>query len=127
MTISSQQPAQSEQQPRRQLERRLCRLLETVVSDAFGVAVRDLRAAKRGPAPVAFARQAAMYLGHVVFGLNLTRVGRGFGRDRATARHACRLVEDRRDDPVFDAAVSRLERECKRCLDALLAKRMVRP
>lgn len=127
MAIHSQQPAQSERQPRRKLDRRLCRLLEIVVSEAFGVAVRDLRAARRGPAPVAFARQAAMYLGHVVFGLNLTRVGRGFGRDRTTVRHACRLVEDLRGDPVFDAAVSRLERECQQCLDTLLAKHLVRP
>jgi hypothetical protein len=33
-----------------------------------------------------------------------------FDRDRTTAAHACRTVEDCRDDPRFDAALDCLER-----------------
>ncbi len=50
-----------------------------------------------------------MYLAHIVFGLSYTRVGICFGRDRTTVRHACALVEDRRDDPARDMALSALE------------------
>ena len=62
---------------------------------------------------MAFARQVAMYLAHVTFELNLARVGFAFGRDRSTASHACQIVEDRRDDPAFDAWLDGLE-DCLR-------------
>jgi len=39
----------------------------------------------------------------VVGELSLTEVARGFARDRTTVSHACHLIEDRRDDPDFDA------------------------
>ena len=47
----------------------------------------------------------AMYLAHVAFGLTFTRVGICFGRDRTTVRHACALIEDRRDDPALELAL----------------------
>jgi chromosomal replication initiation ATPase DnaA len=50
-----------------------------------------------------------MYLAHVVFGLSYTRVGICFGRDRTTVRHACALIEDRRDDPALELALAALE------------------
>jgi len=51
-----------------------------------------------------------MYLAHVVFGLNLTQVGALFGRDRTTVGHGCAVVEDRREHPNFDLALTILER-----------------
>jgi chromosomal replication initiation ATPase DnaA len=63
----------------------------------------------RGRSRVAFARQVAMYLAHVTFGLTLTTVGRAFGRDRTTVSHACALVEDARDNPEFDRTLELLE------------------
>ncbi len=48
-------------------------------------------------------------LAHVMCGLTLTEVGLLFGRDRTTVAHACAVVEDRRDDPVFDRALDLLE------------------
>ena len=50
-----------------------------------------------------------MYLSHVSAGLTLTEVGTLFGRDRTTAAHACRLVEDLRDDPSFDRTLEQIE------------------
>jgi len=44
-----------------------------------------------------------------VVSLSLTATGRLFGRDRTTAAHACTVVEDRRDDPLFDRALDLLE------------------
>lgn len=68
----------------------------------------------RGRSRVAFARQVAMYLAHISFGLTLTTVGRAFGRDRTTVAHACALVEDARDDPEIDRTLELLEAIVKR-------------
>jgi chromosomal replication initiation ATPase DnaA len=51
-----------------------------------------------------------MYVTHVVMGLTMAEVGRGFGRDRTTVLHACHLIEDMRDDADFDAIVALAER-----------------
>ena len=67
---------------------------------ADAVPVGELVAHSRRSPSVAFARQSAMYLAHVSFGLSFSEVARGFRRDRTTAAHACQLVEDRRDDPT---------------------------
>lgn len=85
------------------------RFLEATVAGAFAVPVGELGRPTRCRAPVAFGRQVAMYLAHVALGLTLTDVGRLFGRDRTTAAHACRVVEDRRDDPATDARLSTVE------------------
>lgn len=86
-----------------------CRCLEAVVARAFGFSVRELRAPSRGVAPVAFARQVAMYVAHVWFALPLSEVGRMFERDRTTVAHACRLVEERREDPRLDRVIGAIE------------------
>jgi hypothetical protein len=50
-----------------------------------------------------------MYLAHVVCGLSLTGAGHLFRRDRTTAAHGCSVIEDLRDDPVLDRALTVLE------------------
>lgn len=80
-----------------------------VVAAAFHLPLDGLRSSTRGAADVAFARQVAMYLAHVSLGLSLTDVGRHFDRDRTTVAHACRTVEDQRDDAGIDAILSCLE------------------
>lgn len=84
-------------------------LIEAAVGDVFGVPRDRLGTPSRGKAPIALARQAAMYLAHVTCGLTLTDVGRVFARDRTTVAHACAVIEDRRDDPPFDRALELLE------------------
>ncbi len=87
----------------------VCRFIETLVSGALGASLAELRDRNRGCASAAFARQTAMYLAHVHFGLSLSRVGRNFGRDRTTVAHACACVEDSRDDANFDRVLACLE------------------
>lgn len=87
----------------------LCRSIEALISTALGIELAELRAEERGRAAAAFARQAAMYLAHVHFGLTLSQVGRNFGRDRTTVAHACARIEDSRDDPTVDTVLSCLE------------------
>ena len=87
----------------------LQRQIEKSVASAFRVPERELRAPTRRRAHTAFARQVAMYLAHVGCGLSYSEVGRLFGRDRTTAAHACKLIEDRRDDPDLDLSLDHLE------------------
>jgi len=84
-------------------------VLEQIVLRAFAVEADTLRGRRRGRARVAFARQVAIYVLHVRLGLSLTRAARLFGRDRTTAAHACRVVEDRRDAARIDAVVATVE------------------
>ena len=72
--------------------------LAKIVADAFGVEPAELVRASRGCAQVALVRQAAMYLARVSLGMTLSEAAGLFGRDRTTAAHACRVIEDRRDD-----------------------------
>jgi hypothetical protein len=44
-------------------------------------------------------------------------IGRAFGRDRTTVAHACRAIEDRRDDIWFDCRLATLELICRAALD----------
>jgi chromosomal replication initiation ATPase DnaA len=84
--------------------------IEVSVARVFAIQADDLRSLTRGRAHVALARQAAMYLAHIVCGLSLTEVGKLFQRDRTTVSHACALIEDQRDDEVFDQLLELLER-----------------
>lgn len=90
-----------------------CRAAVSVVAAECGLTIEILLAHHRSTAPVAQARQLAMYLAHVAMGLPQTEVARAFRRDRTTVAHACRRIEDLRDRSAFDADVSRLE-QCVR-------------
>jgi chromosomal replication initiation ATPase DnaA len=59
---------------------------------------------------VALTRQVAMYLAHTRLGLSFSAAGALFDRDRTTAAHACRTVEDCRDDERFDTTLGYLEK-----------------
>ena len=98
--------------PSQKTAQRLCDVVTLATAAAFAVPVGELISTTRRTAYVAFARQSAMYLAHVTFGLNYSEVARAFGRDRTTAAHACQLIEDRRDDPAVDAVLGSLEHAC---------------
>jgi hypothetical protein len=95
-------------------------LAQTQRSFACDVAVRlaaaqyelpraEVAARRRGSRRASRARHVAIYLAHVSLGLPLGAVAEEIGRDRSTAAYACRVVEDARDDPAFDAALAGLE------------------
>lgn len=91
-----------------------CGIAEAVVATALGrFPVGRFEACPQAePVPAraaAFARQIAMYLAHVGFGLSMAEIGRAFGRDRTTVLHACHLIEDRRDEVRFDQLLDHLE------------------
>lgn len=74
-----------------------------------GASECELLATTRGPEAVARLRQIAMYLLHTALSAPYGEVARTFGRDRTTVSHACALVEDLRDDPVWDSTIGELE------------------
>ncbi|MEQ9517828.1 MAG: helix-turn-helix domain-containing protein [Parvibaculum sp.] len=80
-----------------------------LVARAYNILSADLFRPTRGEARIAEARQVAMYLTHITFGMSLAAAARRFGRDRTTVAYACRQVEDRRDDDRFDLMLERLE------------------
>jgi hypothetical protein len=60
-------------------------LLELLVMRAFGLDLPTLVSDRRGQAPVAFARQVAIYLSHVHLRMSISAAARRFRRDRSTA------------------------------------------
>jgi chromosomal replication initiation ATPase DnaA len=91
--------------------------VEAMVASAFALTPGAIRGPQRGRATAAFARQVAMYLTHTRLGLSFTEAGAYFGRDRTTAAHACRRIEDKREDPAVDAILDVLERAIDVCPD----------
>ncbi len=87
--------------------------VDALVACAFGVGRAALRGATRGPANVAFSRQVGMYLLHTSLCMSFSATGRFYGRDRTTAAHACRLVEEQRETGNVDALVDCLERSIR--------------
>ena len=56
-----------------------------------------------------FARQVAAYLCQTVFNMSTPRVAELFTRDRSTIVHALQVVEESRDDPVFNRKLIKTE------------------
>lgn len=75
-----------------------------------GIGEDELLSPTRGQESTARLRQIAMYLLHTSLCVPYGEVARVFGRDRTTVSHACRLVEDLRDDPACDTMVENLEK-----------------
>lgn len=90
-------------------ETALAQLVCAIVSIEFGVKSVDLLSPTKGPAHLSYARQVAMYLMHVVFQIRVAGVGRAFGRDPSTASYACRIIEDERENTLFDHKLQILE------------------
>ena len=90
-------------------DRALCHRAAGAVSVMMQVPVRDVMGRTRA-SRASRARQLAMYVANVVYGVGMTACARAFGRDRSTVSYACRRVEDERDDPAFDQRLDALER-----------------
>lgn len=87
--------------------------IEMTISLTLSVRLIELRAPTRCRVEVAFARQVAMYVAHAAFGMRYTAIGRLCGRDHTTVAYACRVIEQRRDDPDFDRMLQLLEALCR--------------
>ena len=99
------------------------------VSKATSVPAFCLFARSRGSGDVAFARQLALYIAHVEMRIPMQQVGEAFGRDRSTVAHACRRLEDMRDDGALDGNIGRIASAVKGALLAYAepSKQAVQP
>ena len=88
----------------------LCEGMIDITAALFNVSSKEIRKPGRSSLGVSRVRQVAMYVAHVVLRLNMTDIGRAFGRDRTTVLYACHLVEDLRDDTDFDRIITMTER-----------------
>ena len=98
----------------------VCEGMIDICAALFNVSSKEMRQTGRTGQDAARVRQIAMYVTHVTLGLNMHQVGRGFGRDRGTVRHACIAVEDLREDHEFDRAVTTAERIARAAFSARL-------
>jgi hypothetical protein len=99
---------------------RSCHWVAFCVARDFGLQLSDLFGPTRGAPRTAFARQVAMYLAHTAFRLSFATISRVFDRDPTTVSHACRVVEDGRDDIWLDCRLEALELFCRWGWGALL-------
>ena len=96
--------------PRDERALELCEGMIDIAAALFNVSSKEIRKPGRTSLGVSRVRQVAMYVAHVVLRLNMTDIGRAFGRDRTTVLYACHLVEDLRDDTDFDRIITMTER-----------------
>ena len=96
--------------PRDERALELCEGMIDIAAALFNVSSKEIRKPGRTSLGVTRVRQVAMYVAHVVLRLNMTDIGRAFGRDRTTVVYACHLVEDLRDDADFDRIITMTER-----------------
>lgn len=96
--------------PREELAIELCEGMIDIAAALFNVSSKEIRKPGRATLGVSRVRQVAMYVAHVVLRLNMSDIGRAFGRDRTTVMYACHLIEDLRDDDDFDRIITMTER-----------------
>lgn len=92
--------------------RTICDRVTRVVAGDFAIPAAALFVRTRSPHG-ALARQTAMYLAHTVFAMSFGQIGRMVGRDRTTVAHACRRIEDAREQSGFDERLWKLEMQCR--------------
>ena len=88
-------------------------LTRMMAANAYEVPLEDVAASTRKNPRAALARQVAMYLAHVVFGMTMSEIAFEFGRDRTTASHACHRIEEMREDPDLDRLLEWLETQLR--------------
>ena len=91
------------------LDRARARLVVSAVAMEFSVPEFVLTSSRKGTNQVSYARQIAMYLMRCVYGSTKQRIAEVFERHYTTVSHACRLIEEQREDPVLDTKLINLE------------------
>lgn len=85
------------------------RLVARLVGTKTGTPEARILANDRGKSGEARSRQITMYLLHTSLSLSYTEIAEALFRDRTTVSHACRLIEDGRDNGALNAMLCELE------------------
>lgn len=104
-----------------------CRLVQNLTEDAVLLAKDRMPLLRDTRRTACHVRQIAMYVCHVVLQISQGDIAHAFGRDRTTVRHACSVVEDRRDVGDFDAFIETIERLVASAFAAQAAQDVGRP
>lgn len=78
------------------------------VCQTYAIPRAILLSPTRGTAASAHARHVVSYILNVYFEHSLTAIGAFFGRHRTSIGHGVTLIEDKRDDPCFEAVLEQL-------------------
>lgn len=108
------------------LNRQIAREAMEIASEACGVCFSEMTAPNRKRAKVAFARQLAMYLCHVVGQIPMSEISIVFKRDRSTVGYACHMIEDRRDGAFFNAQLEFMEAEMRERMRIVMVRAQAR-
>lgn len=82
---------------------------QAVAAHSFGIPLDAIIASETGSDQAVKARQVAMYLSRTVLKLGAREIARAFRRTHPAVLHACRRIEEAREDPAFDRTVEWLE------------------
>jgi len=95
-------------------------LIVSAVAHEFSLPEAGILGHLKGKSEISYGRQIAMYLMHCIFGTTKTRIAQVFGRHFSTVSHACKVIEDQRDDPVLDQKLIGLENKLNQTLSGVL-------
>ncbi len=116
-------PTQGEKEPAAsELSQRIALEAMEITSEACNIRLSDMKTSSRQRAAVAFARQLAMYLCHVVGQLPMSEISIIFRRDRTTVSYACHIIEDRRDSAFFNAQIEFMETAMRERMQIIFAQ-----
>lgn len=93
--------------------REACLMAAHLAAESSGLPLDEVLHTERRGRASASARALAMYLAHVGLGTPVGQVARAFRRHRSTVAHACRLIEEHREEPGCDRRIATLERRLR--------------
>ncbi|MCF6320978.1 MAG: hypothetical protein L3J32_04330 [Rhizobiaceae bacterium] len=89
--------------------REFCNLSVIFTAKYYQIPIHELMSKTRAKAQAAQARQIAIYIAHTTFSVPYREAALYFHRDRTTVAHACRVIEDHRDNRIFDEKLTMVE------------------
>ncbi len=86
--------------------------IQKIVSDEFGITIKDLHSTKRS-ASIVLPRQIAMYLIREITGKSFNEIGKKFGnRDHTTIIHACKKIKRKIEEDInFKLRIERIKQQ----------------
>ena len=88
-----------------------------MIAAAFEISGERLLHNDRGVVRINRPRQISMYLMNTALSLKFTEIAEFYDKDRTTVSHACKVIEELRDDVEFDDRISEFENTIRTVLE----------
>lgn len=85
------------------------RFVNQMIAAAYEISGERLLRRDRGVIKVNRPRQISMYLMNTALSLKFTEIAEFYDKDRTTVSHACRVIEEMRDNVEFDMRILEFE------------------